>query len=227
MFDDEVVEIPSLVPIFPLPEVVLFPRAVLPLHIFEPRYRKMTADALDGAGIIAVALLKPGFEPRYYSLRAPIHRVLGLGQIVASEQLDDGNYNILLRGVARARIRKELPHKPYRVARVESIESSDDAPCAALDELRERLQETVREDFVGDREVQEHWLRLFSTPLELGDVADLIASVLPIDAELRQDLLAESDPVERATTLREHIRTLAAITQVRRGQNRNADWKMN
>ena len=227
MLDDEAIEIPSVVPVFPLPEVVLFPRAVLPLHVFEPRYREMTADALDGAGIVAIALLKPGFEPRYYSLRAPIHRILGLGEIAASEQLDDGNYNILLRGVARARISKELPHKPYRVARVEPLESPADVPCSTLNTLRQELRQTVETEFVGDREVQEHWLRLFGTPLELGDLTDLIASVLPIDAELRQDLLAQPNPATRSMALREHIHTLAAITQTRRRQCRNGDWKMN
>jgi len=225
--DDEPIEIPAQVPVFPLPEVVLFPRAVLPLHIFEPRYRTMAVDALAGAGILAIALLKPGFEPRYYTLRAPIHPVIGLGQIVASEQLDDGNYNILLHGVARARIREEVPHKPYRVARIELLESPAVAPGGALKESRQTLYKTVRQEFVGDHEIREHWLRLFKTKLELGELADLIASVLPIDAELRQSLLAEPDPVARATTLCGHIRILSAVTRARRTPDLASEWAQN
>src|SRR5436305_10266267 len=77
------------VPLFPLPNVVLFPRAVLPLHIFEERYKVMTADALAGDKLIAMALLRTGWEKNYYG-KAAIERVVCLGQILTHEQLDDG-----------------------------------------------------------------------------------------------------------------------------------------
>jgi Lon protease-like protein len=224
---DEPVHIPSLVPLFPLPEVVLFPRAVLPLHIFEPRYRKMTADALSGARVMAVALLKPGFEPQYYTRRAPIHSIIGIGHIVASEQLDGGDYNILLRGVARARIVEEVPHKPYRVARIEPFEPAAEVEPGHLDKLRQDLQATLETEPVCESGIQDHWLRLFEIPLGLGDLTDLIASGLPIDAELRQSLLAEADPLVRARALADHLRTLAAVTRARRTPSPNAAWRMN
>jgi Lon protease-like protein len=227
LLDDQIIEIPSVVPIFPLPEVVLFPRAVLPLHVFEPRYREMTADALAGDRIMATALLKPGFEPAYYTLRAPIHSVLGIGQILASEELDDGNYNILLRGVGRARICEEVPHEPYRMARIASLELPPKSMPCQLKFLRSTLQKTLRAESVADSEILGHWLRLFDTQLELGDLADLIASGLPIDAELRQDLLAEPDAAARTSILIDHIRTLAAITRARRTQQPGAAWRMN
>lgn len=219
--------IPFLVPVFPLPEVVLFPRAVLPLHVFEPRYREMASDVLAGEHTIAVALLKPGFEPQYYTLRAPIHSVIGMGQVVASEQLDDGNYNILLRGVGRARILKELPHKPYRLARVQAIESPPEASQGRLDKLRADLRRTIEVEFANDSEIQQHWLRLFESALELGDLTDLIASGLSIDSELQQGLLVEPDPTLRAAILNEHIRTVAAVIRTRRTQSPQAEWKMN
>ena len=90
------------VPLFPLPGTVLFPRAIQPLHVFEPRYRQMMADTLAGDHVIATALLKPGFEPLYYTQRAPIYATIAIGHIVGSEQVADGNYNMLLRGFARA-----------------------------------------------------------------------------------------------------------------------------
>lgn len=224
---DEPIDIPSAVPLFPLPEVVLFPRSVLPLHVFEPRYRKLTADVLAGAGILAVTLLKPGFERHYYTLRAPVHSIIGVGQIIASEQVEDGNYNVLLRGVARARIVEEVPHRPYRIARIEPLLPSAAQSGVRLKRLRRRLHAAVADEFVGDHDVRRHWLRLIDSSLELGDLADLIASGLPVEAELRQALLAEVSPAQRAAALIEHIRTLAAVTRTRRSPSPNADWTMN
>src|SRR5437762_11771699 len=93
---DEPVDL-SAVALFPLPGVVLFPRAVLPLHIFEDRYRAMMADALAGGRLIAVALLKPGWEKTYYG-RPEIEPVVCVGQILSHEKLADGKYNLLLQG---------------------------------------------------------------------------------------------------------------------------------
>src|SRR5436309_2332195 len=98
----------SAVPLFPLPSVVLFPRAVLPLHIFEDRYRAMTSDVLDGDRLIAMALLRPGWEKSYYAKPA-VEPVVCVGRILSHEKLPDGKYNFLLEGLLRARISQELP----------------------------------------------------------------------------------------------------------------------
>src|ERR1700681_1308865 len=100
--------------LFPLPNVVLFPHVVQPLHIFEPRYRQMTADALAGDRLIGLTLLQPGWEAGYAG-RPPVHAVGCLGTIVAEQTLDDGRFNILLRGVSRFRVEREVPNtKLYR-----------------------------------------------------------------------------------------------------------------
>src|SRR3954467_5128536 len=112
------------VPLFPLPNVVLFPRAVLPLHIFEERYKSMTADALRGNGVIAMALLKPGWEKCYYGA-PPIEPVVCAGRILTHEKLPDGKYNFLLQGIARARVVREDRSRPYRVARLELLAEPD------------------------------------------------------------------------------------------------------
>src|SRR3954470_5194925 len=91
----------SAVPLFPLPNVVLFPRAVIPLHVFEERYKAMTADALRGDRRIAMALLCPGWEKSYHA-RPAIERVVCVGRILSAERLPDGKYNFLLQGEARA-----------------------------------------------------------------------------------------------------------------------------
>src|SRR5262245_32721223 len=82
-------------PVFPLPDVVLFPHVALPLHIFEPRYRQMVSDALEEERYIAMALLKPGWETDYEG-RPPIHEMVCLGRITAEERLPGGKYNIVL-----------------------------------------------------------------------------------------------------------------------------------
>ena len=106
------------------------------------------------------------------------------------------------------------------------LEETRVAKCVS-DELRCELLQTVRLECIGERDLQQHWLRLFDTALDLGDLADAIASILPVDAELRQDLLAETDPAARAVGLREHIRTLAAIHRARRCTTEKRQWKMN
>src|SRR5437870_1819833 len=111
------------VPLFPLPNVLLFPRAILPLHIFEERYKTMTADALAGPKQIAMALLKPGWEKDYYHAPA-IEPVVCVGTILTHEHLPDGKFNFLLQGQSRATILREVsspPDSPYRTADLEVL----------------------------------------------------------------------------------------------------------
>lgn len=106
-------------PLFPLPGVVLLPGTLLPLHIFEPRYSAMVADALAGDRLIGMAMLKPGWESA--GEPPPIYDVGGAGEIVESEDLEDGRFNIVLEGRFRYRILDEAAPAPYRLARVEEI----------------------------------------------------------------------------------------------------------
>src|SRR5262245_9144716 len=129
--------LPPLLPLFPLPNVVLFPRMPLPLHVFEPRYRSMVAAALDGHRAIGMVLLKPGWEPDYYG-RPAIYDVGCAGLIERCERFEDGRYNLLLKGVARFRIAAERPGFPYRLA--EARYSGDImGELPALDGLRSRV----------------------------------------------------------------------------------------
>lgn len=112
--------LPPTLPIFPLPNVVLFPNVFLPLHVFEPRYREMVADALEGDRIIGMVLLRPGWEGDYEG-RPPVYPVGCAGLITHSERLDDGRYNIVLRGFEKFTITGEDQSRAYRIAGVESI----------------------------------------------------------------------------------------------------------
>lgn len=110
--------LPPTIPIFPLPNVVLFPHVFLPLHIFEPRYRAMVADALEGDRLIGMVLLRPGWEGRYDG-RPPVYPIGCAGVITHHDRLPDGRYNIVLRGLQKFRITGEDEGRLYRVARIE------------------------------------------------------------------------------------------------------------
>jgi len=114
-----------IVPIFPLPNVVLFPKTMIPLHIFEERYRTMTRDALASDRLIVTALLCEGWENEYEKSPA-VHDIACLGKIETYEELEDGKYNLVLSGVQKVRVIREIPHSPYRLAEVEHLK---DAAC--------------------------------------------------------------------------------------------------
>ena len=130
----------DLLPLFPLPGVVLFPNVFLPLHIFEPRYREMVTDAISGDRMIGMVLLKPGWEHDYEG-RPPVYPVGCAGLITHSERLDDGRYNIVLRGFEKFRITSEDESRAYRIARVESMmETIRDGDRERMQQERRRLE---------------------------------------------------------------------------------------
>jgi Lon protease-like protein len=117
----------DLLPLFPLPNVVLFPNVFLPLHIFEPRYRELVADAVLGDRLIGMVLLRPGWENEYQG-RPPVFPVGCSGVITHVEKLDDGRYNIVLRGLERFRIVEENHDRSYRRALVEPLAEQKPVP---------------------------------------------------------------------------------------------------
>jgi uncharacterized protein len=127
-------------PLFPLPNVVLFPGVLLPLHIFEPRYRALTADALGSDRRLGIVLLRSGWKEDYEG-RPPIHDVGTVGVIENSARLDDGRYNIVLRGIERFRIVSENHELTYRRAAVAPLSEAelDEADRKAVGELRAAL----------------------------------------------------------------------------------------
>lgn len=216
---DDFAAIPARVPLFPLPDSVLFPGQALPLHIFESRYRNMTADALAGDGYIAIALLKPGYEQSYFTQHAPIHRLVGLGKIIASHPLDGGKFNILLNGVARFRVLGEFSDRPYRVARGEVVltRAPDSGPAGNGDAdleatLRDELEKTIEPMLRGPCEPIREF---FNGDFPLGRITDALAGGLQSPGPVRQMLLEELDDLERTRLLIEHLRTLTALARRR------------
>ncbi len=129
--------LPEIIPLFPLPNAVLFPKMALPLHVFEPRYRKMVADTWAAHRTIGMTLLKPGWEADYQG-RPPVYTPGCAGLMEQCEPLGDGRFNIVLRGLARFRILDEHAGEPYRLASVEALfEVLDDS--SRLAEARKKV----------------------------------------------------------------------------------------
>jgi uncharacterized protein len=195
----------AAVPLFPLPNVVLFPRAVLPLHIFEERYKTMTADALASDKRIAMALLKPGWEKDYYG-KAEIDSVVCVGEIVSWERLEDGCYNFLLQGLARARVVRESAARPYRSAQLTLLEETP-ALDIDLEEHREKLRGMFNGGMLSGMPVARQFKELLEGPLPTAAVADLAAFHFLEDVEVKQAILRDPNVRRRVG------RTMQALAQ--------------
>ncbi|MEL6759401.1 MAG: LON peptidase substrate-binding domain-containing protein [Myxococcota bacterium] len=186
-------------PTFPLPTTVLFPGTVLPLHIFEPRYRQMVVDALAGDGLMAVALVRPGND---LAGAPPIYDIAGCGRIIHSEKLGDGRFNILLQGIERVRLTEELEtDKLYREFRAEVIPRPNEDMLRAAEGELAKLQSCVLSlrTMIGEKDAPLiEVLRSTSDPLEL---ADILAASLISDSELQQQVLSSNDLSARLATL--------------------------
>ncbi len=190
--------IPPVIPIFPLPSVVLFPNVLLPLHIFEARYRQMLADALAGDRVIGMVLLQSAGESARAD-RPHVYPVGCAGVITHVEPLTDGRSNIVLRGVTKFRIRSEDGSKPYRLAEVEPIvETVSPSDRERLFAIRNRLEEVVLAAVQrGKRE------RQFPPDIPDEDLVNALSQYLELEPLERQALLESDGVVTRAKRLLE------------------------
>lgn len=193
--------------IFPLPSATLFPGALLPLHVFEPRYRELVREALAGRRIFAVARLRPGFE-NDYEARPPVFDVCGVGAIESCSERKDGRFDLALRGLARVRIVEELPPvRAFRQVRAERLReaAADPALVAAWQSklstlwrsLAPHLPESVRDLAALTRDAE--------AP---SAYTDRLAAALVADPEATQQLLSEADPSERLRLLTARVQEL-------------------
>lgn len=200
----------GIVRLFPLPNLVLFPGVVQALHIFEPRYRKMIEDSLAGDQTIAMCLPK---EDSGKNRTPEIHDVICIGKIVAHAEVEDGRYNLLLQGVARAKIIRELNiEQPYRMAEVEILADVDDADLETKTELRARVRAFCEK--IQSQEMIETSLEasVFDdssvwNQLPIGLLIDLVCFSLPISSDQRQKILEAQDVVVRGEYLLEFAQT--------------------
>jgi Lon protease-like protein len=186
----------DLLPIFPLPNVVLFPNVFLPLHIFEPRYREMVADALASDRLIGVVLLRPGWE-RDYEGRPPIYPIGCSGVITHVERLPDGRYNIVLRGIERVRIVTEDRERSYRRAAVEPLRDRD---LGADDRAAVRRQRSKLEALVAPA-VENGTEPKIPSAMSDEDLVNALAQYLDLEPLEKQALLERHSLRSRAESL--------------------------
>jgi len=177
--------------LFPLPNLVFFPQAVQPLHIFEPRYRQMTAEALDDDQYIALVLPQPGWE-KSYAGKPALHKFACLGQITAHQKLPDGRYNLLLKGITRIRLDEEVClGKLYRTANAEAVDEHEMDDESKIRAWRRKLSREVPRWFPKQEQVVNEFRKLFKSSLPLGTLSDIMSFALPLDSEFKQSLLEE------------------------------------
>ena len=202
--------------LFPLPNLVLYPHVMQPLHVFEDRYREMVEDALAGDKLIAMAVLEPGWEDDYDS-RPPVSQHACLGKIVAHHRLEDGRYNLLLLGVQRVRIVQELdPLRSFRQASVELIEDRYDFKTPAeRKRLQEKLISAFRKHLPCACQLPEQLEEMLSSHLPLGLLTDLAAYALPLELTVKEQLLAECRVSARAEILLAEVENLAVAASAK------------
>lgn len=190
--------IPDRIPLFPLPNIVFFPRTYLPLHIFEPRYRQMVIDVTTTGHCIGMALLKEGWQENYYGTPA-IYGLGCVGRVVSIQNLADGRSNIMLQGLCRYMIlEEEWDRTPYRQARI--------APVP--EEISERLSWQVRADLLAilheslaHRDSGQAWGEGLESDLSDEVLVNILSASLDF-TPLEKQLLLEADTVlQRARRL--------------------------
>jgi uncharacterized protein len=207
----------KIVRLFPLPNLVLFPRLVQALHIFEPRYRSLMNDALESDQLISMALLQPqaGIE-----VVEPIFATICIGKVVTHVAMPDGRFNLILAGICRARIVREIDSKTaYRMAEVELPQEmpvqSSTRRDALRDEIVKRFRNILASSSASASEKTAPWLDL---DLSLGHLCDLVAFACNT-APVNQQQVLEAFEVERRAEI-----VLELLKEARRAKENGGDF---
>jgi uncharacterized protein len=193
--------IPTRLPVFPLPNLVFFPKTYLPLHIFEPRYRQMIAETTLGGQCIAMALLKEGWEPDYYG-NPPIYPTLCVGRIVSVQPLSDGRSNILLQGLERCEVDEEHFDKPYREATIRITPTNSEGGLAP--DVRRALIDMLSR-YLQTREDSTAWQGFFREEVRDDVLVNTLSTYLECTPVEKQFLLEADGLHQRARRLNDLI----------------------
>ena len=196
------------IPIFPLPNITFFPKTLLPLYVFELRYRRMTEDCLAGDRMLGVTLLKEGWQRDYFG-GPPVCKTFGVGKIIDHDELDNGCYNIILEGLYRARMVKEFAANEYRVARVQVLQ---DPP---IDGCHKQISQIMREINAASKnlmdlipQMREMIAAAWSSHTHPLVIADHLATSIVIDPYDRQSILEQDDPIRRLNLILIQLRNM-------------------
>ena len=193
------VDLPDEVPVMPLPGAVLFPHALLPLYIFEPRYRKMLEHALQRDRMFSVTLIKPSC-PEWHAPEDFFHFAT-VGLIRACVGRDDGTSNLVLQGLHRVRFSSFQQETPFPIARIDIIESRNDTATVETEALGEKVLELYRKLKRAERRLPPKVDRYLAQLGDLEMLADLVASTFVDDPLRRQRMLEESSLNQRLRLL--------------------------
>ena len=188
--------------LFPLPDLVLFPHAMQPLHIFEPRYCELLSEALAGDHLIAMSTLTGGHAVSMVS-EPTIASTICLGRIISHAEVEEGRHNLLLVGVRRARIVHELDAgRPFRMAKVDVLDDIYPPTGAkARGQLKSELLEAFGEVIPASVNSQQNLHDLMAGQMGLGPITDIISYTLPFTVEEKLQLLGDADVDSRAADL--------------------------
>jgi Lon protease-like protein len=197
----------GLARIFPLPNLVMFPHVMQALHIFEPRYRAMFEEAIEDDRLIALGSLAAGWEGDYEG-RPPLRPTACLCRIATHQRTPEGTYNVLVLGVRRLKLVRELPPKKlFRVVESEIIDDFEpaDAPPNAAAALQQRLLAAFKQAMPRIPNAYEQLDQLLGNQITLGMLADIVSYTIDLDLETKVRLLAECDVFRRTVMLLEAI----------------------
>jgi Lon protease-like protein len=181
------IEIPREVPVMTLSQTVLFPQAMMPLYIFEPRYREMLNRVLEGNRIFAVAALDED-EADAEVLETPCN-VAGIGIVRACKQNTDGTSNLIIQGLARVEFEAIIAEEPYRKARIHQIISESGGPTSALERIQPGIIRLIQTQIRLGAPIPEEVLQFLSNIREPENILDLAIYTLCPSGRLKQELL--------------------------------------
>ncbi|QEG38994.1 LON peptidase substrate-binding domain-containing protein [Roseimaritima ulvae] len=195
--------------LFPLPELVVFPHAMQPLQIFEPRYCELLEESMASDQLITMATVAPG-EPSSGYEPPPLEPIVCITKVLSRVATDDNRHNVLLLGAQRARILRELEtQRSFRMAEVEVL--PDVYPPSGA-QARQALQNRLLEAFQGlipaAGEVHKNLHQLMASQMMLGPITDIIAYTLQFDSRQKIPLLGETNVDRRAEVLADILETL-------------------
>ena len=196
--------------LFPLPDLVMYPHVMQPLHIYEPRYREMLSEALDHDGLIAMSVLSPGWEADYEEQPA-IHPTACLGKIITHQRQENGQYNVLMLGLRRVRIEHEISSvSAFRQAEVSIMEDGyGEEGAEEREALQTALTQMFQEQLPASCLPPEAIREALATEIPLGVLTDLVSFAMPLPLEVKCALLDQQDVDRRAWMLLDSLESLA------------------
>jgi Lon protease-like protein len=202
------------VPLFPLPNAVLFPKTPMPLYIFEEKYRTMVRDVVAGNGELVIALMREGLEFKQTGI-STVHSIACLGKIETCEELEDGKFNIVVVGVRRVRLIRIVQNIPYRLVEVELLE--DDAYASDSEEVvrRQGILGDLFSQFTELAAGMEDPAMDLVPEIDFESLVNMVAMTLNLSMEQKQALLEISNIVLRCDmlvpVLRQQLETLILV----------------